>query len=291
MPTTTTGGNLILEALYSELTDLLEKINGEEIRMIPRTARSIELCQDYMQKLRTYILDKPFESADQEVYFFKIIKPKFHSQLLYYQKIFTIETSLPLGSIHNAEYYLRKELEKVTDFYIENSFFFQYYRSGNTLLDNIFFIRGKHTNIFIDKSDFDTNPEFTTTFDYIIAKIMATELIQDFVLEKMESVMDELNQTNPFNAEPVKMVLQWTDSKAALIELMYALQKRGSFNNGRVEVKDLAVFFEKTFGIDLKNFYRSFQDIQRRGDRTAYLNTLSEALTRYMNDLDLKASI
>jgi len=38
--------------------------------------------------------------------------------------------------------------------------------------------------------------------------------------------------------------LNWTGSKVALIELLYALHSEGVFNNGAADLKDLVEYFE-----------------------------------------------
>jgi hypothetical protein len=58
--------------------------------------------------------------------------------------------------------------------------------------------------------------------------------------------------------------LKWTASKASLIELLYALQTSGSFNNGSIDLKSLATSLENLFDIDLGNYYRVFQEIRIR---------------------------
>ncbi|AZI22545.1 hypothetical protein EIH07_05540 [Chryseobacterium taklimakanense] len=40
-----------------------------------------------------------------------------------------------------------------------------------------------------------------------------------------------------------KVKLNWTDSKAAIIELIYALYYRGTFNNGQADIKEIAKYF------------------------------------------------
>lgn len=52
--------------------------------------------------------------------------------------------------------------------------------------------------------------------------------------------------------------LQWTSSKAALTELIYALQCSGAINGGAAELKEIANVTERIFNIDLIDYYRTF---------------------------------
>ncbi|WP_430393710.1 RteC domain-containing protein [Chryseobacterium profundimaris] len=58
--------------------------------------------------------------------------------------------------------------------------------------------------------------------------------------------------------------LSWTGSKVALIELVYALQTEGVFNNGNADLKEIIENFEQIFSIDLGQFNRVFLVIRIR---------------------------
>lgn len=106
---------------------------------------------------------------------------------------------------------------------------------------------------------------------------------------------DELNKLNlrdiangKTQVEP-KGELTWTESIVSLIELMYALQARGVFNNGTADLKEVAAFFEDTFGIELGQYHRTFLEIRiRKTGRTKFLDSLHESIIRRMDEADEK---
>ena len=59
----------------------------------------------WMEKLREYISQFKFESSAEEIHFFKEIKPRFYSKLIYYLKVFNIETRRPNGGQKAEEMY------------------------------------------------------------------------------------------------------------------------------------------------------------------------------------------
>jgi hypothetical protein len=74
----------------------------------------------------------------------------------------------------------------------------------------------------------------------------------------------------------------------ALIELIYALHSEGTFNNGASDLKDIAAYFEHVFNINLGQYRRTFLEIRiRKSDRTKFINSLKESLTKKMNDTDI----
>ena len=70
--------------------------------------------------------------------------------------------------------------------------------------------------------------------------------------------------------------LQWTASKTALVELIYALQSGGVYNNGQMEIKEIAETFQHVFKVDLGNYYHVFNEIRlRKKNRTSLLDPAS----------------
>ena len=79
----------------------------------------------------------------------------------------------------------------------------------------------------------------------------------------------------------------WTGSKRGLVELIYAFDTCGAFDKGTVDIKTIAVNFEKMFNIDLGDFYHIYMEIKgRKINRTRYLDILQKNLLRRMEEED-----
>ena len=82
-------------------------------------------------------------------------------------------------------------------------------------------------------------------------------------------------------------LLQWTDSKVALVEFIYALYAGKCFNNGNTSLKDIAFCCETLFNIEIGDFYRIFLEIRnRKKSRTQFLDKLKEQIIKMMDELD-----
>jgi hypothetical protein len=80
---------------------------------------------------------------------------------------------------------------------------------------------------------------------------------------------------------------EWTDNKADLIELVYALSAKHSVEHGNASVKSIKEGFEYIFGLDLGNIHDRLDDIASRKERrTRYLEKLLESLNKFLDDLD-----
>ena len=81
--------------------------------------------------------------------------------------------------------------------------------------------------------------------------------------------------------------LNWTGSKTALTELIYALHSQGIFNSGNADIKPIVKVFESTFNIYLGDFYHTFLELKsRKINRTKFLDSLKETLIRKMDEQD-----
>ncbi|MBN8876807.1 MAG: RteC domain-containing protein [Sphingobacteriales bacterium] len=272
--------------LYEKLETQLKKIISEEYHLLKQTSQCINVCQEILKELRRYIEKNPFKDNVEEIEFFKEIKPRFYSQFIYYVKIFHIEINRPTGSDTVQRKYLKTHLHRITHFFENNLDFYQYYRSGSTHFDEVYFIRGKHDlRLFPDDLALTIDPAFCTTQSYKVSKLFANELLRIY-LNAAITLLDRTDAIVP--AQPAKQQrVQWTGSKVALIELIYALQSAGIFNNGSADIKQLSSYLEGVFQVELGNVYNVFQEMRiRKKNRTSFLDLLKEGLLRRMDEAD-----
>ncbi|MBF6652406.1 tetracycline regulation of excision, RteC [Flavobacterium columnare] len=271
------------------LTNLNEQINFIDLEIdnpINKCEKAIEIILISITNLKKAIQKNNFKSVSEEIDFFKNIKPRFTSKLIYYNAIFKIETKKPHGGERILKKYLNNELDKLKRYFDNNLDFYKYYRTGSNYLDHKYFTRGKFDiKLALDSFYFEVDHSFSTSHDFKVAKIMAHDLIQVYLEDKLLMMENrepkEKSQGNP------KVKQTWTGSKVALIELLYALHTEGVFNNGASDLKDVAEYFENIFNIDLGQYHRAFLEIRmRKSDQTKFLNSLKEKLVKRMENTD-----
>lgn len=245
--------------------------------------------QDVLTDLRNQLQTYVFPSKEEEIYFFKNKKPELLGRLLYFYKIYRIETQCPTGSNEVIRLYINKELDSLTYFFNQNLDFYQYYCSHSTIHDEHYFLRDrKDIRLCTDSAQFDKDPNFSTGYDYKVAKILANEMLRNYLnkkLQKLESESYIEKQQQGINA---KIPVRFTGKKSALIELGYALASSGDINHGNIEIKELMNYLSSMFNIDLGGYYDAYIAMKERKDRTSYLNRLIENLTKRMNEDDAK---
>lgn len=240
-------------------------------------------------QLRKLTVDHIFSSTEEEIYFFKELKPNILGRYLYFNKVYRIESQCPSGSNDVIKEYLNDELGGLTYFFRRNLELYQYYRSKATTYDTYYFIRGKaDIRLCCDSFQCDRDPMFSTGYDHKIAKILANEMLQIYLNKRIIN----LGQSEAINKQAITKIpypANWTSNKIFLIELGYALYVAGDINNGNITVKEIMNLLGAMFNIDLGDYYRGYITLKnRKKDRTLYLKTLIEKLLKRMEEYDEK---
>lgn len=254
---------------------------------IKDSVRMIKYLEDCLSKLRDYFVGLKSLIPEDEIVFFKEMKPEVLGLLLYFNKIHNIELKRPIGSNETQTEYYDKELKSLTYFFDRNLDFHQYYRANSTHLDEYYFVRGKSDHqLCADSAHYILDPLFSTGYDYKVAKIICNEMLRIYLnkkkhfLEKQEIIRKNKKLLPEIN-------LKWTGSKADATELGYSIRDSGVINNGNVDIKEIMNFMEISFDIDLGDYYRTYIALKsRKKDRTPFLNKLIEALIRRMEKDD-----
>ncbi|MDE1207685.1 RteC domain-containing protein [Tenacibaculum larymnensis] len=72
--------------------------------IIDETYQMIVFLKGLLSELKTHVLEQGFSNAQEEINFFKNIKPKILGKLVYYNKLSRIETTRPVnnGRLYNS---------------------------------------------------------------------------------------------------------------------------------------------------------------------------------------------
>jgi len=272
--------------LNKDLSNQLQIIDSEESNIIIKAQKSIVCIRSALSKLKAFVLESNFKNEDEEILFFKEIKPGILSQLIYYAKLNNIESKRPIGSLEIQQDYLLRELEKLTLFFNSHLEFYRYYRMNSTFLDDKFFVRGREDlHSHLDNPLIYIDPDFSTSQDYTVAKIIANDRLEVFLKTELDALSIKANNPNWVQLGSLESTpLQWTDNKTALVELIYALYALGSLNNGHCEIRELASFFEQAFNVKFTDIYHTYIEIKNRTNPVRYIDNLKAALLRKMEE-------
>ncbi|SFL08063.1 RteC protein [Porphyromonadaceae bacterium KH3CP3RA] len=277
----------MIDITLNKLEETIQILEFEFTNILTDAPRIISRLESGFDELKSIMSDYVFKDISDEIIFFKIKKPRLFNKLIYYQKIYHIELKRPITGYQCQRTYLERELEQINVFYNKNADFIQYYRSGKTLMDEYYFLRGrKEIDLNLESFYFERDPKFSTAFDFKVSKLIANDRLAAFInseLAKLKRQEEELEPYAVINSQ------SWTDKKTAIVELIYAIHSERSINSGNISLKLLAALFSRTFKINLDDLYNIFLEIRsRKNHRTEYLDRLVTALTRRMDEADNK---
>ena len=274
--------------ILSEIDLEIDEIDLYGYDIIETSLSMVHRLQTVLSDLRTKIQTYVFPTKEDEISFFKVQKPEILGRLLFFYKIYRIETQCPNGSDEVIKGYISRELDNLTYFFNRNLDFYQYYRSHSTLYDEYYFVRGKSDlRLCTDSTQFDKDPNFSTGYDYKVAKVIANEMLRIYLNKRLVK-LETNNQIEDNLQTYLKYPFRFTGKKVFLIELGYSLVTSGDINNGNVEIKEMMKFLSSVFQVDLGDYYAAYIAIKERKDRTAYLHHLIDSLTKRMNEDDMK---
>ena len=263
----------------------LEKETAKQLLVVERKSSgvigeshdAILLLENAFVRLKAFVSDYTFKNEPEEIRFFRETKPKLLSKLIYYRKLHQLESNRPPGSNELQEAHLKKEMETIDGFFVRNSEFFRYYRSGTDFLDRYYFLRESFRHEpDIEYFYMEREPWFSTNCDLKVAIILAYEKLQPYLRSELNK-LKELQQAVRV-PDFSKRQHTWTANKIDLVELIYALSATSGIDYGKSSISEMTRYAEAVFNIDLSNVGRCYYEICLRSHQTRFLDKLKEAL-------------
>lgn len=247
--------------------------------------KSLLLIDESIRTLKAIISSYHFADIAEEVYFFKKIKPQFISKFISYTTILDIESNKPNAGYKALKKYYEAEQQKLKDFHGRQSGFYSYYRRGATYLDHRYFVRNSYDlKMTLPLGLYNYDETFTTSHDQMVARILANDQLEEYLKTEIRNIGKE-NPETVSSSSP----LVWSSSKAALVELVYAMHLTHCCNGGGIELSEMIRVFEKILTVNLGNFHKILNEISlRKMGRTKFLHLLAENLEQHFTDSDGK---
>ena len=268
-----------IEGLQSDLKEAQVDIPN----IIKRANHSIRLCHTVLAIFKKSVVKDGFESIEMEIEFFKNFKTVPSTHLIYYSQIRSFELEFPKANIEAQRKFIKKRLNRLNRFYRNHIDFSEYIESGRTHFDEQYFTR-KYLNVcpIISPHIYFHDPDFSTPKDILLAEFKAFDSFVVYLQNRM------IDKSKVYTEKPgelkAQINLQWTSTKSALIELVYALHYNRVINNGNADIKDIALAFQQVLHFDLGDFYKTFSEIKsRKISRTKFLDDLASGLQSHMD--------
>lgn len=271
------------DQLWKNLTTTVDQINRSENDIVIRSEEILMETDIAIRQLKDHLRQYQFSDWSDEIYFFKNTKPQFIAVYIYYSKVLAIEASKPYADPQALQSYYENERSNLLYFYNEQREFISYYRRKSTYLDKKYFVRFKFDfKLKLSPELYSYDEEFSTSHDYMVSQILANDLLDHYLSNKINS--KEVRENSIAHIRN----LEWTAPKVALIELLYALHQTKCFNGGHSDLAEIFRWAENSLHINLGNYHKTLGEIRlRKTERTKFLSLLQKNLDQYLDNLDV----
>ena len=249
----------------------------------------IHYIEKKLKELHKWLKNHVFKTLQEEIYFFKELKPRMVSKLLFYKELLKLEASLPPSKKKKRKHY-EELLTAIHQYVITNKEFYEYYRSRTSFRDEDLFVRHCYKDIIrYDCCLINFDSKLSTSHDFNVATIIANDMFTSY----LENKLDELNGKCKFNSTQIDHKFNWTGTKVDLTEIVYGFQAAGSINNGNFDLKEFAIFLGTMLNVEIdSNLYGNYSDIKsRKVSKTRFINTMSDKLIEKMDNEDSKKKL
>ena len=256
--------------LKEEMERNIRDIESEESEVLRRAYRAGRMLEELISRLKAFIVNYTFENEEEEIMFFKEIKPRFFSKLLFCLKVYYIEVNKPMGSWELQSAYYNNELDAIAAYLSKRLDFYRYYRCGGTNRDTIYFLRGviDWDEQYIDGFHFERDPAFSSGCDFTVAKIHSYDMLQVYLREQLENITENKLELAD-KQRRTETVIHWTGKKIGLISL-----------------RKMQEFAEVHFDVKLGNIARAFNELRMRQNPTQFIDDLKAALIKRISEAD-----
>ncbi|MDR3057829.1 MAG: RteC domain-containing protein [Prevotella sp.] len=266
--------------LKKEVDAEIERIEHTEVSSMRKSLEASRVLREAYSQLKAFVLSYTFPSEEDEILFFKEIKPRLCFRIIYYRKLYNVEMDRPAGTEKQREY-LNDLLNGINKYNSKRLDFIRYYRSGSSHLDSLYFLRGQtDTEQYMETFSHEFDPNFTTNCDFKVAKILSNDMLSDYLMREIEVLSDNNNLIMGSFGFPATK-LTWKGTKAELQEQILSWDSDSTF--GDVPFTQLHSYIQNVFNIQLdSHLSRILDDLKTRNTPTPFLDKLKNALLRRM---------
>lgn len=269
----------MFEKKIAVLEQQLSDIESMELSPLLKIEQSYDQVEDSLEQLRSDFFNQELSQED-EINFFKKVKPFFLGAKIFYGELYKLEANQPYGNKKDFRRYYERKQKQVSKLINDNLSFYGYYKADKVEKDRKYFLRSA-SRAPLSGPYIDVDP-FSTYHSTLLSMLCAYERILSYIEQKLSR--QPIDQT----ANVIKSSLHWTGQKVKLIELGYALHAMGVCNDGKADIKQIMSALELVFNIKLGNYYSIFlKTIRlRKKNITIFLDELRDSLVQRMEDLD-----
>lgn len=156
---------------------------------LEKIEKCFRLAIRHWYSLRDEFINYTFKDKEEEIDFFKNIKPLFTGKIEFYTIAYKSTLFKPEDNDPRIKSFWKEELKKLSAFKKNNEEFIAYIKSGDTSLDEEYFTR--IPEIEATRKDGNIAPELQSSHDAMVSAIHAQKLYHDYVKLQLKQLEKE----------------------------------------------------------------------------------------------------
>jgi len=177
------------DTLYESMLEEIRQCWGKGLPALSEIESCYHIACSHWNGVRKKLSCYLFETKGDEICFFKVWKPRFLSEIIFYERFNHLEVFKP-DQLESYRNFLLRERTRLKKFVWDNKEFFEYYKSGDSSKDERYFLRKPELETGqATPSPYDHDEKTCTTHDYLVAQLIALERY-DHLLEKRISGLE-----------------------------------------------------------------------------------------------------
>lgn len=267
-----------MEQLYRDLVNRLEieQFNPAVAESIQSVLKNIQTCLRLRDELKNLYL-KSDHNEEEQITFFKTIKPKFISELQFQRYVQHYLQNKPFGYPKLTKAFIEDQIERNSLIFREYPELYKYKQMNSESSDKVFFTDRPYDSNIHNHLELPPDPAFSSPADTTLSILLATEKFQAFLNREQAALKN--GKLSPPCQFPKP--LEWEGTKIEIMENIYGL---ASHPNMKSDVKVVEEWFGLMLGIDMTKIYRGFHSIKQRKEPTTFLEEMKIALIRRINE-------
>ena len=171
---------------YKDLKCAVEKIEIAESAELDKLEAWIKCSVFHWNRIKERTIITQFENEEEEIIFFKSIKPAFTGKIEYYTQRYQAYLFYPDADKFSNDNFWLLEIKRIAKFYNEQQEFFKYYLADETWSDYIYFLRRNNgCNDLKQARIYDFDEKMSTSHDWLIAKHIGYCQYQKFINDEL----------------------------------------------------------------------------------------------------------
>ncbi len=178
--------NPAYESLHNEMLEEIKETQDTDLPEAERTAVAFWIANRYWDKLKTRFSSSVFTNDEDEIEFFKIVKPQFTGYIQYFTMISEALLFIP-DQRENEITYWEEEMKRYDFFCNKHGEFVAYYKSDKYNLDATYFTKvPKDWQPLNQMMTYDSDKKFCSTHDWLVRGMVAHKMYYEYAKGKRE---------------------------------------------------------------------------------------------------------